>query len=343
MCHTLLASSLAAILALGAAAPAFADNAVSSMSTADNLSAEQKAQLEAWAIKQINQIRGALPEDITAARETLIAELRKAGASAAYKTALGRAVTSPAGDLLKSQKPIVRINAAIVLAHVNNLDALAALAPAIRDSAGGVRLWACRAARMIIEPTPSDRQTVSADREAVLLKALAAQMGKETDANVYREETELLITLGTPRAQAALLAALDARIQAHAADRDLPFEIELRSLNALYQKFLQNDETGPSLMSLLAVAYRCEKQALKQMAADLADKRPTDGHKAIVLASDKMIRDQYAKLTQGKPMPQALSQIVPFPNKWKDAAPIIQQWQTLLKDKPFSIPADKLK
>lgn len=344
MRHILLSASFAAALALCAAGPAFAaDNTVSSLRTTDNLSAEQKAQLDAWATRQLNQIRGGLPEDIAAAREVLISELRIPGSSAAYKTALGNVVSAPAGDLLRSQKDHVRLNAAIVLAHVNDPDALLALTPAIQDPSAGVRLWACRAARMIIEPASSERITVSAAREAALIKSITAQMAKEADAAVYREQVELLITLGSPKAYETLLAALDARLKAHAADPELAYEIELRALNALYQKFLQTDEKGPILMSLLAVAYRCEKLALAQMAAKADNKHLADDNKAVILAADKMIRDQYTRLNQGKPIPQPLSQIVPFPVKWKDATPVVQQWQALLKDKPFLIPADKLK
>ena len=71
-------------------------------------------------------------------------------------------------DLIRSDKLLVRTNAAIVLAYVNTLDAIPVLAQSIGDGAAGVRYKACQSIRLLIEPTPAERRSIGTDRENVL-------------------------------------------------------------------------------------------------------------------------------------------------------------------------------
>ncbi len=335
----------AALLALSTAAPAMAQaDATTSIKTTDTISAEQYAQIDAWVTRQMNQIRSGLPEDVSAARETLIKELRTPGASAAYKTALSKSVLASGAKLLDSQKLLVQVNMVTILAQVNTLDAVQALAPMVNSPAAGLRYKACQSIRLLIEPTPAERRSIGADREQILTKALAAQIAKETDRNAYREMVELLGTVATPAAQDALIRTLDARLSEHVSDAALTYETELLGINILYRKFIQSEEKGALMNNLLALAYRHEKLATAQIAGNLNTKDlQTKDRKDLIQACDKMIRAQYVRLGPGTgQLPPDLAPLTTF-NKWKETLDALLKWEPLLKAAPFALPAEKLK
>ncbi len=334
----------AALLAFGTLAmPAMAQADTASIKTTNTISAEQNAQIEAWVTRQMNQIRSGLPEDVSAARETLIKELRTPGASNAYKTAISNAVLAMGAKLLDSQKLLVQVNVITILAQVNTLDAVQVLAPMVSSPSAGLRYKACQSIHLLIEPTPAERRDIGDAREQLLTKALAAQIAKETDRNTYQEMVGLLGTIATPAAQGALIDTLNNRLDEHVADATLSYDIELLGINTLYRKFIQSEEKGALLNHLLAVAYRHEKLAIAQIAGNPNNKAlQSKGRKDLVQACDKMIRAQYVRLGPGGALPPDLAPLSTF-NKWKEAFDALVKWEPLLKAQPFSIPAEKLK
>lgn len=341
---SLLAAAL--LLAVGAsfAPSARAQDAGGNLKTSENLSVEDVAKLEAWTTRQMNQLRSGLPEDVATARDLLIKELRTPGASNAYKSALSRVVLSMGADMIRSDKLLVRTNTAIVLAYINSLDGVAVLAQGVGDGAAGMRYKCCQSIRLLIEPTPAERRNIGSEREGVLIKALAARIIKEPDANVYREMVNVLAMVGSPATQEALLNALDARLANHVANTEESFETEVIAINALYQKFIQTDEKGPLLIRLLATAYLHEKLAAAQMTGDGAlAKRIGADRKALVQACDKLIRAQYIRLNPGVQMPPDTTPLLTLGNRWKEVKQVVEQWKDLLKAAPVSIPEAKLK
>lgn len=323
---------VATLLLCSPAAHAQINTTIISSTTA--LTPEQVAAVDEDVRRGVTLLLNSPDDKIGDARTRLLDPFQR-GPSDIFKRGYSQSVARELQKAMASDRVIVRINAMIIAARMEDGGVAQLAEKGLTDASPAVRYWSAKAI--------SQGVAVPAEQRAPLLTALTDVMRNETHSEVVEQVLGALVALD---AFDRVLGGLNDRVLIHASKPGLSPMADTESLRRLYQKLVQDVAARKTiepatLRELARASYRFLELAATRLDRKTVADELRGEWRNLVEVSDAALRwSAQTAIPQGK-QPDAITADIAAGN-WAAVLLRVSDWRPLLGREPLNLKAEDL-
>ena len=311
-----------------------------SLIAASSLGPDQKQQVRRYVTAAVSKLERGSPEAVTAARETLI-EPYGTTSSDAFEAFYAQVVLDQVMPLFQQAGALVRLNAAIVVARMQQPEALEFASRALGGDDAAVRYWGAEALRRYVERAQQTEGAIEAQTAETIRTIVSEQVTADTPASVAEPAMLALVRLNSDEARDQLRQLLTDRLSRHVNDPAASYNAEnaamRRLLSQLQDQADQNAVTNAQVRTMATVAFRYLRLVARQLnEADLSEAQAASHRRLVGLTSDVL------RWSAGYLGASTYPDAVTAEAEPGTVATRADEWQSRLTESPYSIDSEAL-
>jgi len=301
------------------------------------LTGPQQREVSEYVELHLHALREGTSSQVVDARRRLLDPLN-VGNSDIFRAAYSSHLSGRLGPLADSSRVIVRLNAAILAAHLASSRAVEILAGFLGDASSSVRYWAARGLVDIRQRAIESPALVSLSGSELqrMQETLAGSLEDEKVEPVLEKILLGLVMIDDPEAIERVMDALGRRVQQHAIQPgQAPFTTDFNALRQLLRKAIETEAPAPVVRRLALLGYRYLALVSQLLVREAITPETHANAVRLVRLSDNTLRWAHGALQAPGQTPDIAGAIER--REWGMVRiHVLEDWSEMLKQAPFN-------